>query len=143
MSDMGLLLELAEEVAELKARVAALEAGGKSKEHQERKHRYTVSFRAFWAYYPRKESKGAAMKAWSKLSKGEINEILQVISEYAASEKGRGQYCPYASTWLNARRWEDDRSAWGDRSDGKESVTEYRRKLEQRLEATRQTVHGS
>jgi hypothetical protein len=73
-------------------------------------------FEKFWAAYPRKDSKVQAEKAFSKLSPNEqlFAEILAGVERAVTSEqwcKDEGRFIPYASTWLNQRRWEDEGSA--------------------------------
>lgn len=70
-------------------------------------------FERFWAWYRenvRPENRAAAVRAWDKLRPDD--ELLKVIGKalevQIASElwqKGIGK--PYASTYLNGRRWED------------------------------------
>lgn len=68
-------------------------------------------FAAFWEVYPRGESKQAAIAAWDKLK---ANDDLLVIMGKAlkrqmqSEEWQRGIGIPYASTWINKRRWEDE-----------------------------------
>lgn len=67
-------------------------------------------FEAFWKEYPRKESKAQAKKAFAKVN-ASIDELLQALETQKQSDQWRrdgGQYIPYASTWLNQRRWEDE-----------------------------------
>ena len=70
-------------------------------------------FDQFWASYPRKVSKGYALKAWEKIKPDEnlTNQIIASIEarklvdpEFAAG----GQYVKHPATWLNATGWEDD-----------------------------------
>lgn len=68
-------------------------------------------FAAFWAYYPRGESKQAAIAAWDKLrpSSELIDDIARALKRQMASEEWqRGVGIPYAATYLNQRRWEDE-----------------------------------
>lgn len=71
-------------------------------------------FAAFWAYYPRGESKQAAIAAWDKLRPS--SELIATMGralkrQMQTEEWQRGVGIPYASTWLNQRRWEDERRA--------------------------------
>lgn len=66
-------------------------------------------FEAFWKAYPRKESKAQAKKAFAKVTVP-LETLLQALATQKQSDQWRrdgGQYMPYASTWLNQRRWED------------------------------------
>ncbi len=68
-------------------------------------------FAAFWAAYPRGEKKQAAIAAWDKLhaDEGLLNLMAVALKRQLASEEWqRGIGIPYASTWLNGRRWEDE-----------------------------------
>lgn len=70
-------------------------------------------FAAFWDFYRancRGENKQAAIKAWDKLQPDDtlIAQMGMSLKEQIRSpdwQKGIG--VPYASTWLNNRRWED------------------------------------
>ena len=67
-------------------------------------------FERFWAYYPRGENRMGAVRAWDKLKPDDalietIGRALQVLKASPAWRDGVG--IPYASTFLNGRRWED------------------------------------
>ena len=67
-------------------------------------------FEAFWKAYPRKESKAQAKKAFAKVAVP-LEALLQALEAQKQCDQWRrdsGQYIPYASTWLNQRRWEDE-----------------------------------
>lgn len=67
-------------------------------------------FEAFWSYYPGGGSKDRARKAWDKLrlSDEEIDEMaLRLRLQMRSPEWQRGIGIPYASTYLNGRRWND------------------------------------
>lgn len=68
-------------------------------------------FAAFWEAYPRGESKQAAIAAWDKLKPDD--ELLAVMGRALKRQMHSEQWqhnigIPYASTWLNKRRWEDE-----------------------------------
>lgn len=68
-------------------------------------------FAAFWQYYPRGESKQAAIAAWDKLRPDDalIDDIARALKRQMASEEWqRGVGIPYAATYINQRRWEDE-----------------------------------
>ena len=68
-------------------------------------------FAAFWAAYPCGKSKQAAIRAWDKLRPDDalIHEMALGLKRAMKSEEWqRGIGIPYASTWLNNRRWEDE-----------------------------------
>ena len=67
-------------------------------------------FAVFWKAYPRKESKVQARKAFAKVD-GRLDILLQALEAQKQTEQWRrdgGQFIPYASTWLNQKRWEDE-----------------------------------
>ena len=68
-------------------------------------------FAAFWEAWPRGENKQAAIRAWDRLRPDDA--LLQVMAlafqrQMASPMWQRGVGIPYASTWLNGRRWEDE-----------------------------------
>ena len=70
-------------------------------------------FEEFWAAYPKKKSKGQALKTWHKIHPGDdlVDEILRGLSKAKNSQdwlKDDGKYIPHASTWLNAMGWTDE-----------------------------------
>ena len=71
-------------------------------------------FAAFWRFYPRGEKPRAAAAAWDKLRPDDalIDTIARALKRQMASEEWqRGVGIPYASTYLNQRRWEDESHA--------------------------------
>jgi hypothetical protein len=73
-------------------------------------------FDTFWAAYPRKENKAAAVKAWDKLAPddGTRQAITGALAWQRALPRwleSGGQYVPHPATYLNGRRWEDERPA--------------------------------
>lgn len=96
---------------------AAPEAGKRKRRKREAKAEpdwMPARFAAFWSAYPRGESKQAAIAAWDALKPDE--ELLRVMARALkrqllskAWQEGIG--IPYASTWLNQRRWTDDTKA--------------------------------
>ena len=75
--------------------------------------RTNALFDQFWSTYPKKKSKKAAQKAFVKLAPDE-NLFQQMMSaldkqcESAEWTNADGKYIPYAATWLNQARWEDE-----------------------------------
>ena len=70
-------------------------------------------FERFWAAYPRHDSKATARRAFEKLKPTEelLGTMLSAIDKYkqtAQWQENGGQFIPYAATWLNQKRWEDD-----------------------------------
>lgn len=76
---------------------------------------YGDEFNAFWAAYPknRRVGKGAALKSFQKAIKAaSLKDILDALAWQVKSEqwtKDNGQFIPMPTTYLNQRRWEDDR----------------------------------
>ena len=76
-------------------------------------------FEKFWEYYPRlqdgsKPAKARAVRAWDKLRPDDttIDQMATALRRQKESEQWkRGIGIPYASSWLNGRRWEDDYQA--------------------------------
>lgn len=67
-------------------------------------------FDVFWAAYPLKKSKKDARKAFAKV-KAPLDTLLAALERQKktpAWTKDGGRYIPYASTWLNGERWEDE-----------------------------------
>lgn len=94
-------------------------------------------FDAFWAYYckhGRGEARQKAIKAWDKLHPDDalIDEMARALARQVTAEDWRrGIGIPYASSWLNGRRWEDipqqacDRSHAPARTVESEAVPEW------------------
>lgn len=75
----------------------------------------STRFSKFWSAYPRKSGKGAAEKAWAKIKPDDalLATMLAAIAwqgESAEWLKDGGAYIPHPTTWLNAKRWEDEPS---------------------------------
>jgi hypothetical protein len=76
---------------------------------------YIYPFEEFWTAYPKKKAKEEARKAWSKLKPDEDlgKAILQAVESAKRSPdwtKDKGKYIPYPATYLNGKRWEDERN---------------------------------
>lgn len=68
-------------------------------------------FEAFWQAYPCGKSKQAAIKAWDKLRPDDalLEQMARGLKRAMQSRYWQeGVGIPYASTWLNQRRWEDE-----------------------------------
>lgn len=68
-------------------------------------------FAGFWVYYPRGENKQGAIRAWDRLKPSDdlIDTMAKALTAQMRTEDWqRGIGVPYASTWLNQRRWEDE-----------------------------------
>jgi hypothetical protein len=70
-------------------------------------------FDVWWAFYPRKTARKAALARWQRLSPAERGEALRVVEQFARHwaelrEAGKSvEFCPHGATWLNQARWED------------------------------------
>lgn len=84
-------------------------------------------FAGFWEYYRthcRGESKQAAIRAWDRLRPDDalIDQMGMALRKQIQSQDWQaGIGIPYASTWLNNRRWEDEPKA-ADRSRSPEPI---------------------
>lgn len=68
-------------------------------------------FADFWKAYPRGESKQAAINAWDRLKPDDklLEAMARGLMRQLKSEQWQaGIGIPYASTWINQRRWEDE-----------------------------------
>lgn len=75
----------------------------------------------FYTAYPKKEGRGAALKAWEKATKGMTPDELEVFTQKVvtsihAQKKSRWdaserKYIPMPATWLNQSRWDDEISS--------------------------------
>jgi len=77
--------------------------------------KYSEDFAAFWESYPRvrRLNKGEAWKAWEKAIKLVSAEVLiGAAREYGESPLGSGEFSSMPATFLNKRKWEDDRASW-------------------------------
>jgi hypothetical protein len=70
-----------------------------------------AAFEQFWTIWPNKVSKGQAESTWAKLNpSGDFLEMVLAGVRRAMSHDPRFQtgFTPHASTWLNAKGWEDE-----------------------------------
>lgn len=85
--------------------------GRRSNEPKEAPDWKPERFAAFWEAYPCGKSKQAAIRAWDRLRPDDdlIHRMAVGLKRAMAGEDWqRGIGIPYASTWLNGRRWEDE-----------------------------------
>ena len=71
-------------------------------------------FNGFWKFYPRGEAKQQAIRAWDRLKPSDelIDRMgLALKRQMRSADWLAGVGVPYASTWLNQRRWEDEAKA--------------------------------
>lgn len=80
--------------------------------HKEQPDWKPERFKSFWEAYPRGESKQAAINAWDKLKPDDklLEEMAKGLARQLKSEAWQAGFgIPYASTWLNQRRWTDEK----------------------------------
>ena len=70
-------------------------------------------FPRFWSAYPRKDDKANAKKQFDKIKPDEelLQKMLSTLEKQKKSEQWQsdgGKFIPYAATWLNGQRWEDE-----------------------------------
>lgn len=67
-------------------------------------------FQDFWAVYPKKVAKQAAIRVWNRVTKtAEPKLIIDGAARYAEAIKGKDRdYIKSPDGWLNAGRWEDE-----------------------------------
>ena len=87
-------------------------------------------FDEFWSAYPKKKAKEAARKAWNKLKPNETlgKEIIQAVTDSAKTKdwiKENGKYIPYPATYLNGKRWEDERNDANGQNTGNPRKVQY------------------
>jgi len=72
-----------------------------------------AGFDIFWQAYPKKAAKPAALKAFrSAKINGHLSEVLADVEAKAGCDdwqKENGKYVPNPATYLNQRRWEDEK----------------------------------
>ncbi len=73
-------------------------------------------FDRFWVAYPKKRSKGDAVKAWRKIRPSEslVTRMLSALAKAKTSadwKREGGQYIPHPASWLNAAGWDDEGSS--------------------------------
>lgn len=69
--------------------------------------------------YPRKIQRPRAIKAIRKaLGEAPFDVLIAAVQAYAKSVAAKDRkYIPYPASWFNDRRWEDDRTEWGETGD--------------------------
>ena len=77
-------------------------------------------FEEFWADYPKKEKKAAAIKSYAKAIKIVSHEtITHAMLNHKVIKNWTGdQFTPMAATWLNDKRWDDEIKITGGYSNG-------------------------
>lgn len=71
-----------------------------------------TAFERFWDAYPKKQGKKAAESAFAKaIKKITLDCMLAALEKHKVSDQWTrdvGKYIPYAATWLNGERWNDE-----------------------------------
>ena len=70
-------------------------------------------FETFWKEYPKKINRAKALMWFEKNSPDDetFNIMIEKLKAYKNTkqwQKDNGQFIPYATTWLNQKRWEDE-----------------------------------
>ena len=84
-------------------------------------------FEKFWNFYPRGEARAKAVAAWDRLRPDDeliAHMGVALKAQLASEDWQRGIGIPYASTWLNGRRWEDDLTKQPPRRDAPRQASE-------------------
>jgi hypothetical protein len=72
-----------------------------------------AGFDNFWTAYPRKIAKADAERAWAKI-KPDLQAVLTALEWQCKSEdwtRDGGKYIPYPASYLNSKRYEDEKPA--------------------------------
>lgn len=64
-------------------------------------------FSDFWSAYPKRVAKGRAETTWNNLSRKDREAALAHLAT-APFAQTPARFIPYPSTYLRARRWEDE-----------------------------------
>lgn len=113
LEEKGLLKVIEGETVEKRkhTRYVQLNIGRKSASEQ-RLANQKMMFQHFWLQYPRKMARATALAAWLKLDPTEdlAIRIQQDVGErqFYLWSRNDPKFIPYASTYLNQRRWEDE-----------------------------------
>ena len=86
-------------------------AEGKGREQGKEGNKDGKGFDEFWQSYPNKTGKANALKVWNR-DKPNLQTVLDALSWQKRSEawtKDGGQFIPHASTYLNGKRYEDEK----------------------------------
>jgi hypothetical protein len=69
-------------------------------------------FDLFWEKYPRKEAKKKTQAAWRNLTKKDQAAVMEDLPKYSEFVAGKEkQFVLLPTSYLNGRRWEDDRES--------------------------------
>lgn len=102
--------ECSETLAESKQAASKPLDQSRGEKRESREDKYDQNFERVWEIYPRKVSKGDAVKPLSRaLEKTTIDVIEARLKLFASQCAGKDpQYIPHFSKWLNAEKWLDE-----------------------------------
>lgn len=108
-------IEIIEEEGETLARASKPLAIRTTETETEKKNLRALHalFERFWASYPKRRSRDAALKAFTKINPDEqLLAVMLAAIERAKTRaewrKDKGQFIPYPATWLNSGGWKDE-----------------------------------
>lgn len=70
-------------------------------------------FNRFWDAYPKRVSKGEALKAWAQLkpTRRTVDQMIEALAWQVRQTSWReqgGKWVPYPASWLRAQKWLDE-----------------------------------
>jgi len=69
----------------------------------------TDSFDAFWAEWPKRVEKQAALVCWKKIRLDQVPAVMLGLQRWKESGQwDEVQFCPNPDKWLRRRKWEDE-----------------------------------
>lgn len=92
-----------------------------------------AGFEQFYAAYPKKQGREAAARAFAKadVPLAALLEALAWQSEQETWTKDGGKYVPMPATWLNGKRWQDQRPEVNGEPDWRQSRSGVERRAKQ------------
>lgn len=70
---------------------------------------YPADFETFWAIYPRRHNKRAALTAWTRAARrATTTQILEGATRYRDDPNREDEFTQHAATWLNADGWNNE-----------------------------------
>jgi hypothetical protein len=107
-------MQLHANAMQLPSMSSSISTSDSSSKSQERKElaKPDDGFDEFYLPYPNKKARGAAERAWAKMTKDERALCRPAIEAQVKANHFRGtdgkDYIPHPATWLNERRWQDE-----------------------------------
>lgn len=90
----------------------APQGAGRSRDENQKsqpKHK-PERFERFWKFYPRKEDRASAVRAWDRLKPSDelIDQMARALAKQVTMPQWQDKTkIPYACRWLKNKRWED------------------------------------